>query len=364
MNYYNEFDSKAAAWIRELIKAGEIPAGHVDERSIKDVKSIDLLGYKQCHFFGGVAGWPLTLRLAGWPEDRTVWTMSCPCQPFSCAGKGAAQDDPRHLWPQGFRLIRECRPQTVFGEQVASTEVVGTQLEAAFVNAVQSGDFARANRIANALIKCDSLHFHRRWLDGISADLASAGYAGGATIIGAHSVGAPHKRQRLYWVADNQGQGRQGVVAKCTTGQQQRTRTGSGRTAGALGQSNSAGRQPGKSAAATAGHREAVESASGHAVALGDSIKPGLEGLAGNVRNGHESRRDDAGTVGPIATPSPWSDFQIIQCRDGKARRIPAEPEFFPLAHGIPGRVGLLRGYGNAIVPQVAAEFITAYLNL
>jgi DNA (cytosine-5)-methyltransferase 1 len=54
-----------------------------------------------------------------------------------------------------------------------------------------------------------------------------------------------------------------------------------------------------------------------------------------------------------------WDRFDIIPCRDGKARRI--EPGTFPLAHGIPGRVGLLRGYGNAIVPELAAEFIRAY---
>ena len=50
------------------------------------------------------------------------------------------------------------------------------------------------------------------------------------------------------------------------------------------------------------------------------------------------------------------------QCRDGKAR--PTQPGLQPLAYGVPGRVGLLRGYGNAIVPQVAAEVIMAYMSL
>jgi hypothetical protein len=52
--------------------------------------------------------------------------------------------------------------------------------------------------------------------------------------------------------------------------------------------------------------------------------------------------------------------FDLIPCRDGKARRV--EPGTFPLAHGVPGRVGLLRGYGNAIVPEVGALFVAAYL--
>jgi DNA (cytosine-5)-methyltransferase 1 len=55
---------------------------------------------------------------------------------------------------------------------------------------------------------------------------------------------------------------------------------------------------------------------------------------------------------------SPWQAFDLIACTDGKARRI--EPGTFPLAHGVSGRVGLLRGYGNAIVPWLAAQFVAA----
>ncbi len=87
MNYYNEFDPQAAAWLRALIAAGQIPAGDVDERSIEDVTPNDLRGFTQCHFFAGIGGWPLALQLAGWPTDRRIWTGSCPCQPFSAAGK-------------------------------------------------------------------------------------------------------------------------------------------------------------------------------------------------------------------------------------------------------------------------------------
>ena len=64
MTYYNEHDPEAAAWLRGLIRAGEIPAGDVDDRSIVDVSPHDLSGYTQQHFFAGVGGWPLALRLA------------------------------------------------------------------------------------------------------------------------------------------------------------------------------------------------------------------------------------------------------------------------------------------------------------
>lgn len=199
--YYNERDPYAAAWLRNLITAGEIPPGEVDERSIADVRSDDVVGFVQQHYFAGVGGWPLALQLAGWPDDWPVWSGSCPCQPYSAAGKGKGDADERNLWPEFFRLIEACRPPVVFGEQVASSEVVGTSQEAAFVAAVQRGDYAAANRFANRLVKSRSLGSEPRWVDGICRDLESIGYAFRCAVLGAHSVSAPHIRQRLFWVA-------------------------------------------------------------------------------------------------------------------------------------------------------------------
>lgn len=288
MNYYNEFDRKAAAWLRELIRAGEIPDGIVDERSIVDVQPGELAGYTQCHFFAGIGGWSLALKLAGWPADKPVWTGSCPCQPFSSAGKQLGAADERHLWPAFFRLIRECRPVTVFGEQVAT--------------AIGKG-----------------------WLDGVSADLEQEGYACGATVLGAHSVGAPHIRQRLYWVANTQGCIRGLPILE--RGPQQE------------------GAEP---------------FWRGEAGGLGHANHAGLEGRGErSVQQPYpEGRQAEERPAGLPSIRSHWDAHDILQCLDGKQRRI--EPGSFPLAHGVPGRVGLLRGYGNAIVPQLAAEFIQA----
>lgn len=110
--YYNENDPFAAAWLRELIRRGHIAKGEVDERSITEVRAADVRGYKQCHFFAGIGVWSYSLRCAGWPDTRPVWTGSCPCPSFSAAGKGQGFTDPRHLWPDWCGLIRECRLQT------------------------------------------------------------------------------------------------------------------------------------------------------------------------------------------------------------------------------------------------------------
>ena len=76
--YYNENDPKAAAWLRALIGEGQIAPGDVDERSIKDVRPDDLTPYTQHHFFAGIGVWSHALRRAGWPDERPVWTGSCP----------------------------------------------------------------------------------------------------------------------------------------------------------------------------------------------------------------------------------------------------------------------------------------------
>ena len=343
MNYYNEYDPKAAAWLRELIKTGLIPNGIVDERSITEVTPRDLSAYTQCHFFAGIGGWSYALQLAGWSADKPVWTGSCPCQPFSTAGKGLAQADERHLWPVFFNLIKECRPQHVFGEQVAS--------------AIGKG-----------------------WLDGVSSDLESEDYACGATVLGAHSNGAPHIRQRLYWVAYSEGWKRVIYSSECDED----------------GNCPECGIEY-SDCECFGPTQDGVEYEEFNGVLYGrmaDSEQQRLERQPRNGDNGSESRRvikeetgstaeggavsglvlsnSDGCSEGSFATTPAgyghttepagfWSDSHLIPCRDGKTRRIPTEPAFFPLAHGIPSRVVRLRGYGNAIVPQVAAEFIKAY---
>lgn len=310
--YYNECDPYAAAWLRNLIAAGHIAAGDIDERSIEDVRPDDLRGYTQCHFFAGVGVWSYALRLAGWPDDRSVWTGSCPCQPFSAAGKGTGFADERHLWPAFHHLIQQCRPAIVFGEQVASKDA-------------------------------------DPWIDLVQDDLEALGYAVGAVPFPSAGVGAPHIRDRLYWVADTANQRQHGRRADHHE---------HGRFAQAVAELLD-----------TEHHTESCGGFSGVAHAdmpiaeqfAGQRTRPGEAPGAGAY--GEPDGRGELAQGQPDASPTNgyWRDADWLFCRDGKWR--PVEPGTFPLAHGASARVGRLRAYGNAIVPQVAAEFIGAFIN-
>lgn len=201
--YYNDSDPAACAWLRDLIAAGHLPAGEVDERSILDVEPSDLRGFAQCHFFAGIGGWPYALRLAGVAEDRPVWTGSPPCQPFSQAGKRKGQDDDRHLAPAFLRLVAACRPELVFGEQVASAAVLGPSGRTVGTTAEGAAGWA--------------------WFDALAADLEAASYAVAAADLPAAGIGAPHIRQRLFfgavamepgdgWLGHGLGAGPQGRI--------------------------------------------------------------------------------------------------------------------------------------------------------
>ena len=87
--YYNEIDPFCVAVLRECIKRGVISDGIVDDRSIEEVDPKDLREFKWVHFFAGGGFWDIAARRAGYPTDETLWTGSCPCQPFSNAGKRA-----------------------------------------------------------------------------------------------------------------------------------------------------------------------------------------------------------------------------------------------------------------------------------
>lgn len=393
--YYNEIDPDAVHVLRSLIADGLIAPGDVDSRSIKDVQPDDLDGYTQAHFFAGAGLWSVAARLAGWPDDRPLWTGSCPCQPFSSAGKGGGIDDPRHLWPDFFRLIRARRPAVVMGEQVAGAPGYG-------------------------------------WFDGVRADLEREDFASRVVDIPACAVDAPHIRQRLWWCALGnpnpsrrlQSEGsfgdtgrwrsdaddRRSAVADTRSRRvrsggptedprpasgagreiwEQRLRpdawTGSSavamanadrprspeirRDAGKVGDLSAAQRQSADDASlpwrgdATANDSLAAADAG---VTQGDASGPGWEGkphaerLSAGSPGRPDAQRADRGDRRPNG--SAWAGADWLLCHDGKARRT--EPGLRLLVDGMAGRVPAWRLAGNSISPVLAAEVIGALMDV
>lgn len=473
--YFNDNDPKSAAWLRELMKAGLIADGTVDERSILDVEADDLREFTQCHFFAGIGGWSYALRLAGVPDDMEVWTGSPPCQPFSVAGKQDGKNDARHLAPKFASLVRAARPALLFGEQVASAAVFGPS--------------AKGNRPGFEGTPPWA------WLDDLSDRLEAARYAVWANDVPAAGVGGPHIRQRTFfgalrldhtgglgrvgrgpsienrraslaaterpsdagplehapgdgrleWRAGADGRGaasgrglgrladrndaglegrgqpgreraaeravgpggvvggladtdgRDASAEREQRGGQQRQQPQDGGTGGLADRNGERGRggELGREDAGDAGFAgQTVRLADGH----GDGREPGRSlrpfraehdaehgGAIGRLADAHDSERGpettggddsrgqntgrtqgagDAQGRGGDGRPGPvngfWQDADWLYCRDGKWR--PVEAGSFPLAARIPNRVGLLRGYGNSIVPQAAQAFIEASL--
>lgn len=323
--WYNEIDPFAAEWLRRLIKAGHIAPGVVDTRDIRDISPQDLDGFTQLHFFAGIGGWSRALRQAGWSDDRPVWTGSCPCQPFSSSGQQRGFDDDRHLWPVWFKLIQACQPATLFGEQVASKPALD-------------------------------------WFDLVSADLEAAGYTVGAADLCAAGLGAPHIRQRLWFGAELRRL--ENADGTCVPNGVQDVQTVSGAAedrspnrvagsdrAGGLGDTARWRRRQTRQTRPQSQQRIADASATGGVADANCSRSQG--------RAQEQCADKRVARASGLAGCAPWATPDWIWCQDHKWR--PVEPGLCPLADGIPTRVGRLRAYGNAIVPQVASAFIQAF---
>ena len=478
MFYANENEPYAAQWLRNPWTDAT-----VDDRSILDVRADDLRGHDRCHFFAGIGGWEYALQLAGWPEDWPVWTGSCPCQPWSVAGKRDGYDDDRDLWPAFFRLIDACRPAVIFGEQVASADVIGAigasdlhglwsgevliriseWLEGADLSAVPSlhdgsgqrlpqdeaetdqseqevareesrvgprlqcsgprqtegpadGDFLRGSagaggrgilrgnrdlvrsleaegverpiaapdrtragiyvreyaggdlrlqrdgervgarshppgrsgssgsqsgelqRLIPEIRRSTTESYRLEWITRVRTDLEGIGYRFGASVLPACSVGAPHIRQRLFWVADRS---RSGLARRTESPARQECAPAErGRDAGRLGDAKRA-RDEDDGYGAAACEERRVQGAMGERERL---------------------------------WPDPWQPSDLVHCADGKARRT--QPGLRPLVDGVPflladgrtregvSRTGCLKALGNAIVPSLAAIFVRAYMDI
>ena len=354
--YYNDNSLEAVRWLQWLQLYAAIAPGRLDSRSIHDVRPEDLEGVTRAHFFAGIAGWDYALQLARWPEDRPIWTASLPCQPFSVAGQQRGTEDERHLWPVFRDLVAQCRPAALFGEQVSSPA-------------------------------------GRSWLASVQTDLEALGYSTAAADLCAAGIGAPHVRQRLYWVAYNEVSEWSGGLAQSherhteaeglqRSGQQRLQSqgggadsglgdpggAGSGRLGGSVPEEKGNGRpersesrgQPDESLAA--GFR-VWDDKSSSCSRVSDTGRQRTWGKIATQEGSSNARPDAVGELSPPARSfDVWDDIVFVPCGDGKAR--PIKPGIEPLVNGVPNRLGRIRGYGNSIVPQVAAVFIRSVMDV
>lgn len=392
--YYNENDDYVAAWLENLIAAGHIAPGVVDRRPIQDVEAFELMEFTQCHFFAGIGVWSHALRRAGWSDDRPIWTGSCPCQPFSAAGKQKGFEDDRHLWPTWFRLIAQCKPAVVVGEQVDKA---------------------------------------LDWIDLVSSDLEAQNYAFGAAIISAAGFEGAHIRHRNYFVGlqHSESDGWQqrwsepnerspvirrgdigladsiscGCSGPCRCSEEQRQRIAERGLLGGLGNSGvQSGERGARSISGTEasstsarhpdGRHDHGHSDAGEIIRLADNNNKRLSaqtvtGFRDEEYN-IESRDDfsrladteceqwerrwtgtESDKSGSVERTERLCDVDEVRTtnapmlgrtavdwlygRDGKWR--PVESGTFPLANAAPARVGRLRAYGNALDAETATQF-------
>ncbi len=303
-----------------------------------------------------------------------------PCQPFSAAGKQLGRDDARHLGPHFVELVRACKPPVLFGEQVASSAVFGKAASGAKRAAASAPEWS--------------------WFDDLSDRLEAAHYAVGAGDIPAAGIGAPHILQRCFFGAvrladaDLGGEGMVGGRGDSLGIWGTRDAWSGHRSSDADGgladaddaRSQGRGGMPERSGECSSGARGVegglADASSERRDRLDALLRQGQVDLPEITRRGEAGKRTD--------TPhSQWANPDWLFCRDGKWR--PAESSIFGVADGIPGelvrsgayvpassplsprqagidrhapgarRVMRLRGYGNAIVPQAAAEFVVAF---
>ena len=227
-------------------------------------------------------------------------TGGFPCQPFSLAGKRGGAADNRHLWPEMLRVIKECRPRWVLGENVPG--IIGMELDAC-----------------------------------LSA-LEGAGYETGTLIIPACAVDAPHRRDRVWIVAHREKPGLEGADTTrqtCADG-----RTAKCGSCESVAHCESDGREQGKPH--TGG--EPSRDGTGPEHRFGDRSEA-LADASCELRD--RCKPNSAG----------GDEFANVCCRNGIAG-WPPEPQICRMANGVPRRVDRLKCLGNAIVPQVAYQLL------
>ena len=240
-----------------------------------------------------------------------IITGGYPCQPFSVAGSQRGEKDKRHLWPEMFRLVKECRPTWVIGENVSGHIKLG--------------------------------------LDTVLEDLESEGYSTRAFSISASSVGANHKRERVWIVGHSQHNGSSSSTKsrsfKETSDNNQEGKNEAGELAGA-GRSNGG--------ADVEDTRRTLRQ--GSLFETENENETGKENADQFERSSETSRNGISYTNG-TGSQGLRSERELRESQEERQisweRWGEFEPDVGRVAHGVPKRVDRLKGLGNSLVPAI-----------
>ena len=284
-----------------------------------------------------------------------IITGGYPCQPFSVAGRKKGEEDPRHLWPEYFRLVKELRPTWVIGENVSGHIKLG--------------------------------------LDTVIEDLESEGYAARTFSISASSIGANHQRERVWIIANSERNGlttseKRGGFEKTISEQQKRennTFNSEGTSSIPLSSKNvedtrqhGGGLEPsGNTESIGRGSLEKTERSTNADQTSGSSQRGEIMADTKNIgsilsshegeRQGNSTRRSEGQLEGDGETmantssertsrgETGWEDAENV----GQSSRRPwdgwwdIEPNVGRVANGVPKRVDRLKSLGNSLVPSI-----------
>ena len=308
-----------------------------------------------------------------WRGKINVLTGGFPCQPFSCAGQRKGAEDDRYLWPEMLRAIREIQPDWVVGENVAG-----------ILSMVQPGSETALGREEPLFGEVDRkriLHRQEYVVETVCNNLEREGYSVQPVVIPACAVGAPHRRDRVFFIAHRADAGVEGMQRKwednilsgraASDTDSHRWRDGKNQQVTITERKGTADigtfREDGASSYSQCSGSGQIqqeiqsEQSNGHSfdsngskrnVAYSDS-----ELLQYRNSGGQEGRKSEKKPIEPPYCPEDWSRFPtqspVCSRDDGFSTRL----------DGIAfskWRQESIKAYGNAILPQVMYEIFLA----
>ena len=279
-----------------------------------------------------------------WRGHIDVLSGGFPCQPFSVAGQRKGADDDRYLWPEMLRAIREIKPTWVIGENVGGIITMvqpGKKIELGCSTSLFGEDY-----------KDEEIH-QQFVVETVCTDLEREGYSVQPILVPACAVGAPHRRDRVWFIANRTDAGVEAV---------QCSRKDRVSTAGAITNTESQQSERYRPEQSTNGSTEQRE------LGRSDCTASSKRSDTDTYSNGLQTRNDIAtqereikgkGGIKPLHSIKDWRMFptQSPVCRGNDGLPFDVDDLAISFAQW---RKESVKAYGNAIVPQVAYEIFKA----